>query len=234
MAFVLILVGFIPSLVWLHFYLRKVNHPEPRKLLLEVFFFGILLAPLAVAAQWLFAYIVSQFAPGFDIGSSSTFFLWSAFVEEVVKLIAVYYLVVHHAEFSEPVDIMIYMVTASLGFAALENILVLFKNIPDGVSITMQILLFRTVGATLLHALSSALVGYFFALGWYYHHHSRKFLWFGVGIATLFHFTFNTLLLNFTALGGLMTSSILLLGVLFLVSVLFHRVQERSQTKFMV
>ena len=234
MAFVLILVGFLPSLLWLHFYLRKVHHVESRKLLLEVFFFGILLAPLAVAGQWLFSYIVGALAPGFDVGNSSVFFLWSAFVEEVVKLLAVYYLIVHRSDFSEPVDIMIYLITAALGFASIENILVLFKNIPDGISITVQILMFRTVGATLLHALSSALLGYFFALGWFYHQHSRKFLWFGIGVATLLHFTFNSMLLSFDAIGGLLLSSITLLGVLFMVSILFNRVQERSPSSFVV
>ena len=241
MAFILIFAGFIPSFLWLHFYLRKVLHPEPRRLLLEVFFFGILLAPLAVAAQWVFAYIVSSLAPSFDVGNSSMFFLWSAFAEEVVKLLAVYYLVIHDREFNEPADAMIYLITASLGFAALENILVLFKNIgggTEGCFFGLQsmwcILGFRAIGATLLHALSSALVGYFFALGWFYHHHSKKFIWLGIGLATILHFTFNTLLLSFEALDGFFASSAVLLAMLFLISILFHRVQERSPSRFVV
>lgn len=222
MAFILIIVGFVPSLLWLNFYLRKDCHPEPRRLIIETFFFGILLAPLAVAAQWLFAYVAG--------GESRLFFLWSAFAEEMVKFLAVYYLIVHNAEFDEPVDAMIYMVTAGLGFAAIENILVLFNNIPDGVSITMQILLLRTVGATLLHAVSSGLVGYFLALAWFHPQHRMKFVWFGIGIASIAHFAFNMLMLQFTVLVSLLTSLLLLLGMLLLISILFTKLRDRSDS----
>src|SRR3989344_8948379 len=132
---VFLCAGFLPSLLWLHFYLRKDLHPEPKKRLIEVFALGMLLAPLAVAAQWLFAYVGTQFAPGADIANSSGFFLWAAFSEEVVKLMAVYYLVIHIPEFDEPVDAMIYLITGALGFAAVENILIIYNNLPDGVSL---------------------------------------------------------------------------------------------------
>mgnify|MGYP001580168344 FL=1 len=223
--------GFLPSLLWLHFYLRKDLHPEPKKRLIETFALGMLLAPLAIAAQWLFAYLGAQFAPGSDIASSSGFFLWAAFSEEVVKLLAVYYLVIHIPEFDEPVDAMIYLITGALGFAEVENIFVIYKNIPDGVSLTVQILALRTIGATLLHALSSAIVGYFLALAWFHEPHRRKLIWFGVGAATLFHFTFNTLLLNLSMLGGWLSSSAILVVMAILISVLFRKLQMRSQSK---
>lgn len=228
---VLIAVGFLPSLLWLRFYLAKDCHQEPKGLILKTFFLGMLLAPLAVAAQWLFGYIVTRYAPGYPINDSSAFFLWAAFVEEVVKFLAVYYLVIHNSEFDEPIDAMLYLVTAALGFAALENILVLFKNIPDGVTITAQVLVLRFFGATLLHTLSSGLVGYFLALSWFYHHHSRKFLWFGIAVATLFHFLFNILLLNFSPTNGFLASSGLLVIMLFLVSILFTKVSDRSPSR---
>ena len=223
--------GFLPSLLWLHFYLSKDLHPEPKKRLIEVFVLGMLLAPLAVAAQWLFVYLGSSLAPGADLANSSGFFLWAAGSEEVVKLVAVYYLVIHIPEFDEPVDAMIYLITGALGFAAVENILVIYKNIPDGVSLTIQILTLRTIGATLLHALSSALVGYFVALSWFHEPHRRKLLWFGVGCATVFHFSFNVLLLHFSALRGVASSSIVLLLMMALISILFSKLQSRSNSK---
>lgn len=216
--------GFLPSLLWLHFYLRKDIHPEPKRRLIETFLLGMLLAPLAVAAQWLFVSVVGS-------SDSSGFFLWGAFAEEVVKLLAVYYLVIHIPEFDEPVDAMIYLITGALGFAAVENILVIYKNIPDGISLTVQILALRTIGATLLHALSSAIVGYFLALAWFHEPHRSKLIWFGVVCATVFHFSFNILLLNFSALQGIVSSSIVLLLMMALISILFSKLQSRSNTK---
>lgn len=221
---ILILVGFIPSLIWLDFYLRKDCHPEPKRRLVIVFASGMLLAPLAVAAQWLFGAIGGS-------TDSSGFFLWGAFVEEAVKFLAVFYLVVHSPDFDEPVDAMIYLVTAALGFAAVENILVTFRNIPDGMSITAQVLLWRTAGATLLHTLSSALVGYFFALAWFHGAHRRKLIWFGIGCATLFHFAFNMAILHARPLVGVLGSSATLLFSLILISMLFTKIRDRSQSR---
>ncbi len=218
-------------MLWLQFYLRKDCHPEPKLTIVKIFALGMLLAPLAVGAQWLFAFLVAHFSPGFDISNSSTFYLWSAFSEEVVKFLAVYYLVMHSPEFDEPVDGMIYLVTAALGFAAIENILVGFRNIPDGIAITLQILALRTFGATLLHTIASALVGYFLALSWFHHRHSRKFLWCGIGCATVFHFAFNAILLNFSPLKGLIASSMVLFMMLALISILFAKLRERSASK---
>ena len=241
MAFVMILAGFIPSLLWLRFYLRKDPHPEPRRLILEVFFFAILLAPLAVLAQWLFGALAQWIRPEFVVGDSPIFFFWAAFVEEMVKFLAVFYLVIHDPEFNEPVDAMIYLITASLGFAAIENIIVLFNNVGAGtagcfwgIQSMWCILGFRTIGATLLHALASGLLGYFLALGWFYHEHSRKFLWCGIFLATFAHAIFNTLLLNFTPLAGRIISSILLCGLLFLLLILFHKLRQRSESRLMV
>ncbi len=232
MAFriVVMLGGFLPSLLWLHFYLRKDLHPEPKRRLIETFMLGMLLAPLAIAAQWLFAYVGAWLAPGADIANSSVFFFWAAFSEEVVKLLAVYYLVIHIPEFDEPVDAMIYLITGALGFAAVENILVIYKNIPDGISLTVQILALRTIGATLLHALSSALVGYFLALSWFHEPHRRKLLWFGIACATLFHFSFNVLLLNLPMIAGWLSSSAILLAMTIFISILFVKLRERSNS----
>ena len=229
----LIGAGFIPSFLWLNFYLRKDCHPEPKRLIILTFALGMLVAPLAVAAQWLFSYAAGLFAPTMNIADSSVFFLWAAFTEEAVKFLAVFYLVMHVPDFDEPVDGMIYLITAALGFAAIENMLVLYKNFPDGISVTLQILALRTVGATLLHALSSALVGYFVALAWFHHHHSRKFLWFGIACATVFHFSFNVLLLHLSAFEGVLSSSVILLLMMALISILFSKIRDRSGSRLL-
>ncbi len=87
--------------------------------------------------------------------------------------------------FDEPVDAMIYMVASALGFAAVENILVNFSGTITGdisLEIIIGTMILRFVGATLLHSLSSAAVGYYWA--------KRKII-IGLMGATKLHALFN-------------------------------------------
>ena len=135
-------------------------------------------------------------------------------------------------KFDERVDDMIYMIAAFLGFAAIENILVLFRSSAESVDLALQVWALRSVGATLLHALSGAIIGYFLALSWFYFEHQRKLITIGVILATLFHFTFNVLVFSFPdSREGFVYSLILLLVFAGLIQVLFRKVKERSRNR---
>lgn len=221
-------MGFAPSLVWLFYYLKKDPRPEPRYMISRVFLLGIILAPLAVIAQWAFREAALLFKPDFQMPASFSFFLWAAFIEEVVKFLPVKFAVLHNPEFDEPVDAMIYMVAAALGFAAIENILVLFQMIPDGAGAALRTWSLRFVGATLLHAVSSALVGYFLALSWFYNRHSQKLIFSGIAIATLFHFAFNSVILKGKEdPTSFIYSTVLLIVVAIIISFLFIKIKRR-------
>ena len=230
----LVILGFVPSIVWLNFYYREDCHPEPKHLLTKVFLMGIILSVLAIAFQWLllkcdalaFKNLCSPF--GFLQQASPEFLLWSAFVEEMFKFYAVRFIILQDPEFDEPIDAMIYMITAGLGFAAIENVLVVFQTTPDGFSVTMNTLILRFIGATLLHALASGLLGYFLAISWFFQHHHKKLLITGLILATLFHFTFNMFIFSFEGqIYALIYTTALLLGIAFLISVLFDRLKYR-------
>ena len=102
-------------------------------------------------------------------------------------------------DFDEPIDAMVYMIIAGLGFAAVENIASVAKGIipfgggPNGVEIASL----RFVGATLLHSLASALVGYYWGLAM---RDKAKLGWLiaeGIGVATLLHAIFNSLIIKY-------------------------------------
>jgi RsiW-degrading membrane proteinase PrsW (M82 family) len=119
-------------------------------------------------------------------------FLILATLEEVFKFLGVYYVISKRREFDEPVDAMIYMITASLGFAAVENIAANFNtSLPTALETTTL----RFFGATLLHTLSSGLVGYYWAKSILAN--KKKMLVFGLGLATLLHATFNYLIMRY-------------------------------------
>lgn len=234
----LVILGFLPSIVWLNFYFREDCHPEPKHLLVKVFLMGIIVSPLAIVFQWLLIQCnaISVFQKfclplGFLQPASPEFMLWSALVEEVVKFYAVKVVILNDIEFDEPIDAMIYMMVAALGFAAIENVLIVFQTTPDGFATTINTLILRFIGATLLHALASGLLGYFLAISWFFQHHRKKLLITGMLLATIFHFTFNMLIFTFEGqITSLLYTTSMLLGMAFLISILFDRLKSRHIT----
>jgi len=225
---ILIGMGFAPSLIWLAYFLKKDPRPEPKYIVSRVFFLGIILAPLAVVAQGVLRGIGLYFNPNFQTTTSLVFLFWAAFIEEVTKFLPVKFAVLHNPEFDEPIDSMVYMIAAAMGFAAIENILVLFQTIPGGAIVTFQTWALRFIGATLLHAVSSAMVGYFLALAWFYNKHSQKLIFLGITIATVFHFTFNTILAKGDEQTSFLYSIAFLAAVALLISSLFTKIKEQS------
>ena len=222
-------LGIAPSICWLLFYLRKDCHPEPKHLIWKTFLMGIIISPLAVLFQ--LGFVKLGLISSVLTGDAWSFFLWAALVEEMIKFYAVKVIVLDDPEFDEPVDAMIYMVTAGLGFAAIENILVMFRVVPDGASAALGVWTLRFMGAILLHALSSAIVGYFLAMSWFYHHHRKKLIVTGLAMATLFHFAFNSFLSSEEQFVGLLYSTALLIIMAFLVAILFDKIKEKDPNR---
>ena len=148
--------GFIPSLLWLWFWLKEDSQPEPRTNLIYTFIAGMIIVPIAM---------VFEYFTLFQIGLAGSFSLlvW-AFIEEILKYVAVKKTAFSRPSFDEPVDAIIYMITAALGFASLENTLFILKTFNDGGILSgIDIGNMRFIGATLLHTASSAIVGAFIA-----------------------------------------------------------------------
>lgn len=185
----LALFGFLPSIIWLAFYLRKDVHPEPKSMVLKVFLFGMLIAfPTAFIGIILFkcfdALHFSLFLTTF-----LNMFIAVAFVEEFMKYAVIKYKVIKNKQFDEPTDAMIYMIIVALGFAAVENILILFP-LSEFFDLFIIVSGVRFVGATFLHALCSATIGYFVAL-WYFRKKPFRFVIFGALIAIICHGLFD-------------------------------------------
>ena len=242
----LVALGILPSLAWLWYYLHKDNHPEPKRMVIAVFAYGFVSVAFAFGAEWLFVKAllgISTWCPtctetvpwllsALNIsatGAAVSFFVLStlAFIEEYVKYAAAKLRIIQSKYFDEPVDAMIYLVVAALGFAAAENIGYILQNANHAIDIAY----FRFVSATFLHALASAIVGYFLALSLA---HERGRGWYiagGIGIATALHALFNFLIMK-TEQGGTQTATLLVFALMFsmflTVSFLFEAVQRLS------
>lgn len=156
--------GLIPSLIWLYFYLRKDPHPEPRDKILKVFFWGMTAAIAAGATESLILTAGNKLAISGPLFYTLYISLGIAIIEETAKYLVIRIKILKDWDFDEAVDAMEYMIIAALGFAALENVLLFFS---EGLAVkeTLIIACLRFIGATLLHALCSGIVGFFIVRG---------------------------------------------------------------------
>ncbi len=137
------------------FYVRDRYDKEPRLLLVQLFVRGMLVTLLAAALslagiQLLSAFLPTNSWPYLLIEN----FVLVALVEEYLKYFVVWRGVYFHPAFNEPYDGMLYAITASLGFAALENILYVTQG-------GLQVAVMRALLSVPGHALFAAAMGYF-------------------------------------------------------------------------
>lgn len=222
-----LLFGFIPSLIWLAFYLRKDSHPEPNSMIRKVFFWGMLATIPAIALELSLRSLFSFLPFSEEIILILYIFLGVALVEELLKFLVVRFSVYKNKALDEPLDVMLYMIIAALGFAALENILILFGLGPSSpISNILALTLMRLVGATFLHALASGTFGYFLAHSFL--DKKRKWRYFVVGLflATLLHGLFNFYILKGDGAAKLLVPAIILLGLAIFISLGFRQLKK--------
>ncbi|MCX6759797.1 MAG: PrsW family glutamic-type intramembrane protease [Candidatus Nealsonbacteria bacterium] len=239
-----IIAGLAPSFIWLLFFLRKDSHPEPNKMILKIFGVGMI---ITVAAAFIEFYIEGITTIGMEFVKNSAFLssiypilfnfsfifviLASAFIEEFAKYLVVKEAVLNDPAFDEPVDAMLYMIITALGFAAVENMLILLSLRSFFNETTIYIIGFRFLGATFLHALCSAAMGYFLALSLFEKKKRLILLLTGITIATLLHGAYNFSIMK----AGDNTNYIFLTaGILiylaFFVSLSFKKIKMKAST----
>jgi RsiW-degrading membrane proteinase PrsW (M82 family) len=150
----------VPSALWLgYFYLQDRNEPEPKQLVFGVFILGAFVAaPVAnfVAGMLPVAGQLDPLSPQRVL----TNVLVVGMVQEMAKYVVVRYSIYHHAEFDEPMDGIIYMMAAGIGFAAAQN----YRHMASlGGNAVLSQAAMTTVVNTLAHACFAGVLGY--ALG---------------------------------------------------------------------
>ena len=185
--------GLLPALLWLWFWLKEDTNPEPRRILILTFFGGMTMAIVALFAEQLAQFIVVGALGAFSNPATMLvlLFVWAG-IEEVAKYFAARRIALRLPCFDEPIDALIYLITAALGFAALENILFLLKVIgTQGTLIGLVTSNLRFLGATLLHVVCSAVVGASIAFSFFHKEKLRRNILGGLFLATILHAVFN-------------------------------------------
>jgi RsiW-degrading membrane proteinase PrsW (M82 family) len=151
-----VLGGILPALFWLWFWLQEDKaHPEPKKIIFEAFFLGMIAVPFAI--------IIEKFLMGSSGGELSLllFFAW-AVTEETLKYFGAFIAGIRTKYFDEPIDVVMYMISSALGFAALENVLFIYNS---AILTNASMIPLRFIGASLLHVACSALIGFGIGFG---------------------------------------------------------------------
>ncbi len=218
---IVIIGGFIPSLIWLYFLLREdARCPEPKKIVALAFLAGIIAVPIVLPFE--------QYA---QIHLTETVTLFTAFaaIEEIAKYTLASLLILWRPAVDEPLDYVIYLITVALGFAALENAMFIFTPITTGHALTGALTEnMRFLGSTLLHVVASATIG--FALAFSYNKRIVTRILYtivGVVLAIVLHTTFNLLIIS---KGGLYISDAFFFvwGVTIVIIAMFEILKYRS------
>ena len=184
-VFYAILGGGVPAAFWLWFWLREedAERREPRGLIILSFLLGGMLVMIAI---WL-----EKYSAQFVTDHTSQLIVWAA-IEEILKLIGATIIILTCNCIEEPIDYPMYFIAVALGFAALENILYLLQ--PLAVSGTLVGIFtgnLRYLGSTLLHLISSGMIGSALGLSFYIKQYRGLYLLAGLSCAVVLHSLFN-------------------------------------------
>lgn len=218
-----ILLGLLPGLAWLAFFLQEDPDGEPKRLIVKTFFMGALFAFFAL----FFQLAGNQAFEFLHIGSRSIIALIIlSLIEEVFKFAGVYYVIHKNPAFDVPVDAMVYMVVGALGFATVENLgAVAANSTANGAAVgAFETAIFRFIGATLLHATTSAFIGYYWGRSLLVPKRGFLLVLTGLIVATGLHAIFNYLILSY---GSLVYAIVFVVCATFFVLRDFDRLNQR-------
>lgn len=161
MTWLLLTAAVAPVVFMLHFvYVRDRYEREPLGRVALVFFASFLtVIPAAITEGALLVY-----QPGGLIGIAIASFCVIALSEEYFKYLAVKWLALNHPSFNEVYDGILYAVTASLGFAVVENIMYVFISAAESSMEGIVVAVLRALLAVPGHALWGVMMGYYIGL----------------------------------------------------------------------
>ena len=219
--------GLLPAALWLWFWLKEDSvHPEPRGLIVVTFIAGMIAVAFVLPLQQ----IIYHFFSGYSEEIPIVLFFLLAIIEEIMKFLAAYVVAFRSRAFDEPIDAVIYMVTAALGFTALENTFFLFDSLSGGNAVDSIITgNMRFVGASVLHVMTSAIVGLALAISFYRSKIlRRRMVIIGILVATVLHALFNLSIMSNNGGNMFITFLVLWFSVVGLL-VFFEKIKRLNQ-----
>lgn len=182
----LLLYSFAPVIiiiVWI--YIKDKYEKESKRVLFGTFVLGGFLSVFITTILYLFFDSVVPIKDNYSVFQQfiKAFFV-IALVEEFSKYVIVRFYSQKKAYFNEPFDGIIYCVMVSMGFAAAENIAYVYQG-------GLNVALLRAFSAVPAHAIFAILMGYYMGKAKFSKKNRNKYNLVGLGLAILFHGSYN-------------------------------------------
>ncbi|MBP5682566.1 MAG: PrsW family intramembrane metalloprotease [Bacteroidales bacterium] len=208
----ILMLSLLPVAAVLYYVYRKDHSPEPLRTLGYAFMWGCVSVIPAIIAELIF-HSEDEFIE---------MYINVALVEESVKLAVLLLYIWKHADFNDSFDAIVYSVTVSLGFAAIENIMYVFQG---GLSVAILRALLSIPG----HASFAILMGLFFARAknaFYYGRRALQYLnlFMALFVAVAAHGTYDYLAISTSGNGNIaiwLLAYVIILDIICLV--IIHR-----------
>ena len=168
--FIIFAALFPAVLLWAYIW-RKDQKKEPFSWLAKATMYGVVICFPVAIVELIIGNILfyPDGNPTTVFGTTANAFLVAAIPEESFKLLALWLVLRKNPFFDEHFDGIVYAVCVGLGFAALENIIYLFDNIENWMSIAFV----RSLMAVPGHYAFAILMGYYYSK-YHFVDHSRK------------------------------------------------------------
>lgn len=157
---VIFVIALLPVIILGYYIYSKDREKEPIKILLLLFFGGLLSALLTLGIS----YVIQKLFPSiFYYKDSNTLFLFIytflcvSLVEEFSKFIITYLFSYNNKEYDQFYDMIVYSVFVALGFAWIENLLYIYEG-------GIYVALLRSLVAVPTHVCVAIFMGYYLSL----------------------------------------------------------------------
>ncbi len=176
-----------PALIVLRLFISWDLFPEPTGMILATFLWGMAsIVPVLLVGDIIVAALQNVEDPFWSAAGFA--FLAAALPEELAKFAVLTLFCMRHSHFDEPMDGLVYGMTASLGFAALENIAYLI----DAGEGWVDVALLRAFLSVPSHGLDGAIMGFFAALAHFEKRRATLWWFLALAVPISLHGLYNT------------------------------------------
>jgi len=185
----LLLLALAPAiLLMMYVYFRDRYEKEPIGLILK----GILLGAVIIFPVGLIENYITVFGKGLGKFSGAAYqgFIVAGATEEAFKFLMVYILIWRNRNFNEKFDGIVYAVSVSLGFAAIENLFYVFSNN------SVQVGLLRAVTAVPGHTIFGIVMGFYLGMARFSIAERGKYLLRAFTVPWILHGVYDFLLMS--------------------------------------
>lgn len=199
---IIIAAALLPAILFWGYIWKMDRKKEPTSLLIKATCYGVLIClPVAMVESMISGVLFGEGGPTTLFGTTVDAFMVAAIPEEAFKLFALHRILKNNPYFDEHFDGIVYAVCVGLGFAGLENILYLFDNADDWMSVAFL----RSLMAVPGHYAFAVLMGYYYSV-YHFVNRSRRTRAMILVAPVLAHGLYDALLMSASvnaALGGI-------------------------------